>query len=104
MLFKPHHLVREKFSIPVNKITVEDGSSTEVDETVFAELSTAEVICFVIKVGHDDGTFQNSLVLHCINSSGHFRCIHWHHYLASNFKISIWNYETPDGNSFNWKW
>lgn len=41
-------LVREKFSIPVNKITLEDDSGTEVDN-VLADLSTMEGICFVIK-------------------------------------------------------
>ncbi|KAI7793219.1 hypothetical protein IRJ41_008801 [Triplophysa rosa] len=46
--------VRETFSIPVNKITVEDDSGTEVDETVFAELSTVNGICFVLKDGHDN--------------------------------------------------
>ncbi|XP_031148514.1 uncharacterized protein LOC116045134 [Sander lucioperca] len=39
--------VKEKFSIPVNNITVEDDSGTEVDKTVFAELSTVEGICFI---------------------------------------------------------
>lgn len=47
--------MREKFSIPVHTITVEDDSGTEVDETVFAELSTAEGICLVIKDSHDYG-------------------------------------------------
>lgn len=46
--------MREKFSIPV-KVSVEDDSGTEVDETVFAELSTVEGICFVIKDCQDDG-------------------------------------------------
>ncbi|XP_031134996.1 uncharacterized protein LOC116035812 [Sander lucioperca] len=45
--------VKEKFSIPVNNITVEDDSGTEVDKTVFAELSTVEGICFVIKDDQD---------------------------------------------------
>lgn len=39
----------------VNTITVEDDSGTAVDETVFAELSTAEGICFVIKDSHGYG-------------------------------------------------
>ncbi len=34
---------------------MEDDSGTEVDETVFAELSTVEGICFVVKDSHDDG-------------------------------------------------
>ncbi|XP_058653137.1 uncharacterized protein LOC131552932 [Onychostoma macrolepis] len=54
------HLVREKFSIPGDKITVEDDSGTEADETVFAELSTVEGICFVVKDRHDDGPYQSS--------------------------------------------
>ncbi|KAJ8012627.1 hypothetical protein DPEC_G00044840 [Dallia pectoralis] len=45
--------VKEKFSIPVNNITVEDDSGTEVDETVFAELSTVEGMLFVIKDDQD---------------------------------------------------
>ncbi|KAF5880260.1 uncharacterized protein DAT39_023238, partial [Clarias magur] len=45
---------REKFSIPVSKITVEDDSGTEVDNEVFADLSTMEGICFVIDDSHDD--------------------------------------------------
>ena len=47
--------MREKFSIPVDKITVEDDSG----RTVFAELSTLEGIYFVIKDSHDDnGKFK----------------------------------------------
>ncbi|MEQ2277031.1 hypothetical protein XENORESO_018326 [Xenotaenia resolanae] len=40
--------VRKKFSIPVDKMTVEDDSGTEVDEAVFSQLCTMEGICFVI--------------------------------------------------------
>lgn len=47
--------MREKFSIHVDKITVEDDSGTEVDEAVFAELCTMEGICFVIKDSCDNG-------------------------------------------------
>ncbi|KAF5888162.1 uncharacterized protein DAT39_022001, partial [Clarias magur] len=46
--------VREKFSIPVSKITVEDDSGPEVDNEVFADLSTMDGICFVINDSHDD--------------------------------------------------
>ena len=41
----------------MDKITVEDDTGTEVDESVFAELSAMEGICFVIKNCHDDGKF-----------------------------------------------
>ena len=37
--------MKEKFSNPVDKITVEDDSSTEVDEAMFAELATLEGSC-----------------------------------------------------------
>lgn len=47
--------MREKFSIPASNITVEDDSGTEVDETVFAELSAVAGICFVVKDGLDHG-------------------------------------------------
>lgn len=56
--------MREKFSIPVNKITVEDDSGTEVDETVFAELSTVQGICFVIKESHDNGKYKEIARVH----------------------------------------
>ncbi len=49
--------MRDKFSIPVDKVTVEDDSGTEVDETVFAELSAMEGICLVVKDCHDNGKF-----------------------------------------------
>ena len=62
----PHHAVREKFSIPVDKVTVEDNFGTEVNETVFAELSAMGGICFVVKDCSDNGkSSQDSLVLYC---------------------------------------
>ncbi len=52
--------MREKFSVQVDKITVEDDSGTEVDEAVFAELATLEGICFIIKDSHYNGEFKVS--------------------------------------------
>ncbi|XP_056331620.1 uncharacterized protein LOC130243470 isoform X1 [Danio aesculapii] len=52
--------VREKFSIPASNITVEDDSGTEVDETVFAELSAVAGICFIVKDGLDHDTSRSS--------------------------------------------
>lgn len=63
--------MREKFSIPVDKITVKDDSGTEMDEALFADLSAVSEICFVIKDNHDNGKFKK--VLHCINSSAQNR-------------------------------
>lgn len=57
ILLLPHHTVKDKFSIPDDKVTVEDDSGIEVDETVFAELSAMPGICFVVKNCHDDGKF-----------------------------------------------
>ncbi|XP_030581778.1 uncharacterized protein LOC115777891 [Archocentrus centrarchus] len=48
--------VREKFSIHADSITVEDDSGTEVDDSVFAELSMVDGICFVIKEYSEDDT------------------------------------------------
>lgn len=50
--------MREKFSILVDKISVEDYSETEVDETVFAELATQNGICFIIRAAEGNGKFE----------------------------------------------
>ncbi|XP_033492089.2 uncharacterized protein LOC117263066 [Epinephelus lanceolatus] len=46
--------VREKFSILVDKICVEDDSGTEVDESVFADLAPHNGICFIIQDGDNN--------------------------------------------------
>lgn len=58
MVFNLHPLLGEKFSIPVDKIAEEGDSDTEVDEAVFADLSTSEGICFVIKDSHNNGMLR----------------------------------------------
>lgn len=57
------HLVREKFTILVDKIYVEDDSGIEVDETVFADLATQNGICFIIQDGDNNGKLTKKLYI-----------------------------------------
>lgn len=60
------------FSIPVNKITVEDDSGTEVDETLYTELSTVNGFASLSTMGMTMVNKKTLSVLYCINHGAAF--------------------------------